>query len=66
MEMSIDNRRGYWRNGGAYRSKDNKMFDRLIRNSIGSVMKDKFMTSQNIGSIVQMIMMLWLQLVTKI
>ena len=40
------NRRGYWQNGGAYRSKDNKMFDRLIRNSIGSVMKDKFMTSQ--------------------
>ena len=39
-------RRGYWQQSGAYRSKDNKMFDRLIRNSIGSVMKDKFMTSQ--------------------
>ena len=40
------NRRGYWADRGAYRSKDNEMFDRLIRNSIGSVMKDKFMTSQ--------------------
>jgi len=39
-------RRGYWADRGAYRSKDNKMFDRLIRNTIGSVMKDKFMTSQ--------------------
>ena len=35
-----NNRRGYWHGEGAYRSKDNKMFDRVIRNSIGSVMKD--------------------------
>ena len=41
-----NNRRGYWHGEGAYRSKDNKMFDRLIRNSVGSVIKDKFMTSQ--------------------
>ena len=45
-EPEYRNRRGYWESRGAYRSKDNKIFDRLIRNSIGSVMKDKFMTSQ--------------------
>ena len=45
-EDEYRSRRGYWESRGAYRSKDNKMFDRLIRNSIGSVMKDKFMTSQ--------------------
>ena len=45
-EEEYRNRRGYWHHKGAYRSKDNKMFDRLIRNSIGSVMKDKFMTQQ--------------------
>ena len=45
-EEEYRNRRGYWESRGAYRSKDNKMFDRLIRNSIGSVMRDKFMTEQ--------------------